>query len=190
MAAEFAATDAPKSPTCFKISRVLITTLLLLAIILPVFMWISSWPTDSSGHEKDTAALQLAFSLEAAVINFQSEFDKLPVSQVMTNTAVDVSLVKALLGEDRSINTNGVKFLAIREARHQKRSLDPATSQVFDSWGSGYQVFLDTDHNGTITVTRGSKTDILKDRVAAVFSPGPDKTPGTSDDVITWQTNN
>jgi hypothetical protein len=74
----------------------------------------------------------------------------------------------------------------VKEGTYNLNGVDLVTLKIFDPWGHGYQVVLDTRYAEVVTVTRGGITETLKGRRAAVFSVGKDGVAGTADDVITW----
>lgn len=135
---------------------------------------------------KRTTALATAIAIESAVNNFYTEYGAMPSETVTTETSRDVSLVKTLRGADPARNPRNIRFLSVKESKQDKNGLDPVTFKIFDPWGRGYQVVLDTRYTEEVTVTRGGITETLKGRRAAVFSPGEDGVAGTPDDVRTW----
>jgi hypothetical protein len=135
---------------------------------------------------KKTTTMATAITIESAVNSFYMEYGAIPSVIVITDTSKDVSLVKTLRGEDPGRNTRNIRFLTVKEARNNKNGLDPVTFKIFDPWGHGYQVVLDTRYTEVVTVTRGGITETLKGRRAAVFSVGEDGVAGTADDVTTW----
>ncbi len=133
-----------------------------------------------------TIAMATAIAIESAVNNFYTEYGAMPSETVITDTSKDVSLVKTLRGADPARNPRNIRFLSVKESKQDKNGLDPVTFKIFDPWGSGYQVVLDTRYTEEVTVTRGGITETLKRRRAAVFSLGKDGVAGTADDVRTW----
>lgn len=135
---------------------------------------------------KKVSALATAVGVESAINSFYTEYNALPSGAATIDTVTDTSLVKTLLGNDPARNTKNIKFLTVKEARSQKNGLDATTSELFDPWGHGYQIILDTLYKEEVTITRGSITETVKGRRALVYSLGQDGIPGTPDDVKNW----
>lgn len=135
---------------------------------------------------RKVTALTHMIAIESAVTSYYTEYGEMPSKAVITDTAKDTSLAKCLSGDDKVRNVRGVRFLVIKDARANKNGLDPATFRIFDPWGNGYQVILDTEYKKEIIVTRGGITETVKGHRAAVYSPGKDGIPGTADDVKSW----
>lgn len=135
---------------------------------------------------KRTTAMATAVAIEAAVNNFYTEYGAMPSETAITETSKDVSLVKTLRGADPARNPRNIRFLSAKESKQDKNGLDPVTFKLFDPWGYGYQIVLDTRYTEEVTVTRGGITETLKGRRAAAFSLGKDGVAGTADDVRTW----
>ncbi len=154
-------------------------------------------PTTSITKAKATSAMATATSIELAVKNFHSEYGEMPVSDssVNTNTPEGVKFLNVLLGRekesDNSRNMRSIKFLSVKEGKEKRNGLIYSESGdsiegLYDPWGYPYTVVLDSQHDVHLRFTIGQKSVDLKERYVAVFSPGPDGKPGTSDDVITW----
>ena len=135
---------------------------------------------------KKIKAMATAIAIESAVNNFYTEYGAMPSEIEITDTSKDVSLVKTLRGAEPARNPRNIQFLSVKESKQDKNGLDPVTFKIFDPWGRGYQVVLDTRYTEEVTVTRGGITETLKGRRAAAFSPGEDGVAGTPDDVRTW----
>ncbi len=136
---------------------------------------------------KKTTALATAVAIKSAVDSFYTESGKMPSESETTDTSKDVSLAKTLLGDDDPArNPRKIRFLVVKEGKNNKNGLDPVTTKIFDPWGRGYQVILDTRYKEEVVVTRGGIMETLKGRRAAVFSVGKDGVGGTADDVTTW----
>lgn len=135
---------------------------------------------------RKTTAAATAVAIESAVNNFYTEYGAMPSEIVITDTSKDVSLVKTLRGKDPARNSRNIQFLPVMKGIHNRNGLDPVTFKIFDPWGHGYQIVLDTRYTEVVTVTRGGITETLKGRRAAVFSVGEDGVAGTPDDVTTW----
>ncbi len=135
---------------------------------------------------KKSTALAMAVAIESAANNFYTEYGSMPSEVEITDTSKDVSLAKTLRGDDPARNARNIRFLSVKEGKHNRNGLDPVTFKLFDPWGHGYQVILDTRYTEVVTVTRGGITETFKGRRAAVFSVGKDGVAGTADDVTNW----
>ena len=154
-------------------------------------------PTTNPEHGRKGTALATATALESAINNIYTEYGKLPDvgSRVTTNSPEGLKLLNILLGidikSDNAPNPRGIKFLSVKEGKNNKGGLiyaadGKSVEGLYDPWGSPYTVILDTENKERLHFTIGSKTIDLKDRRSAVFSRGPDKRIGTSDDVRSW----
>lgn len=187
-----AANKKPSSPS-FNFAKVAIGVISGLAVIAAIMVYGGTKPTGC----KNTLHLATATAIESAVINFHTEYERLPDigNHITTDTADGIRLLTILLGmEDpagKMQNSRAVKFLSVREGKNKRKGLiysedGKSIEGLFDAWGNGYVVELDTRNEGRLHFNLGTKTIDLKDRLVAVYSPGPDKKPGTSDDVRTW----
>jgi hypothetical protein len=138
------------------------------------------------GKAKKVSTIATAVSIESAVNNFYTEYGEMPSNVATTDTSKDVSLTKTLRGDDATRNTRSIRFLTVKEVKSNRGGLDSKTFQLFDMWGRGYHVVLDTGYAEEVTVTRGAITETLKGRRTAVFSAGEDGVAGTADDIKTW----
>ena len=154
-------------------------------------------PTVNIEKAKKVTSLATATALESAIASIYTEYGKLPDvgKSVTTNSPAGLKLLNILLGldnkSDNALNPRGIKFLSVKDGKNHKNGLIYAADGksiegLFDPWGSPYTVILDTEYKEYLHFTLGSKTIDLKGRRSAVFSPGPDKQLGTSDDVKTW----
>jgi hypothetical protein len=135
---------------------------------------------------KRVTAVATIVGIEASINSFYTEYNALPSGSATIDTVTDASLAKTLLGNDPARNVRAIKFLTVGAAKSHKNGLDATTAQIFDPWGRGYQVILDTSYKEEVTVTRGSITETIKGRRAVVYSLGKDGIPGTADDVKNW----
>ena len=116
---------------------------------------------------KKITALTTAVAIQNAVNIFYTEYGSMPSEVEITDTSKDVSLAKTLRGDDPARNVRNIRFLSVKEGKHNRNGLDPVTFKLFDPWGHGYQVILDTRYTEVVTVTRGGITETLKGRRAA-----------------------
>jgi type II secretory pathway pseudopilin PulG len=146
---------------------------------------------------RNPLVLVTATAVESAIHNFFTEYGKLPTAaaRVTTDTPEGIRLLQVLLGTeaagDGSQNPRSIKFLAVKSGEDKRNGLVYAADGkslegLFDPWGNPYTVEIDADYNELLEFQIGSKTVKLAGRSVAVHSPGPDRKPGTSDDVTTW----
>ncbi len=148
---------------------------------------------------KKTITLATEVALESAVNNFVVEYGTMPKAgevDAVVKTDTDMEFLKALLGSESSgpmmRNPRSIRFLSAREGKEKKNGLIYSQNGddiegLYDPWGGPYHVVLDLNNDAIVTVpqsTGGSTT--LKGRRVAVWSDGPDRKPGTNDDVTSW----
>jgi hypothetical protein len=146
---------------------------------------------------RKTTSLATAIAIESAVNCFYIEYGTMPDvgTRVKTDTPEGVKLLVILLGlEDKAANPQnkrGVKFLSVKEGKDHRNGLvySPKGDRpegLYDRWANPYTVELDTQYREQLQFTIASRAVDLKGRRVAVYTPGPDKKLGTSDDVRTW----
>jgi hypothetical protein len=132
-----------------------------------------------------------ATSVEVAVNAYLTEYGSMPrtgTADVTVKTDADTELLRVLLGmEKRELNKRSIRFLSVKEGKNQKNGLIYTTDGngvvgLYDPWGGGYHVRLDLDADNKLDVGG----EVLENRRVAVWSDGPDRKPGTQDDVKTW----
>jgi len=118
--------------------------------------------------------------IAAAIRAFELEYGRLPTSQVQSGnndvgefyTEDSKTVIKALIGQDSTLNPRNINFLEAKTAQSNKGGI--ATDGTFyDPWGKSYVIKMDSNYNG--------KTEYYGDRFTKVivFSFGPN---GTRDD--------
>ena len=144
---------------------------------------------------KKTEGVVMANSIASAVENFYGEYNRLP--DVPKTTETDTSgkgLLKVLLaleGSGNNIeNTRSVIFLQGKEAKGNKGGIDYGSGDtvegVYDPFGNGYTVILNTDYADSLDFQFGSQQIKLRGKQVAVYSPGGDKKLNTPDDIKSW----
>ena len=155
-------------------------------VIFPLMIAAIVWgATAAVKTAKKASTLSQVTSIEMAVNRFYLEYTTMPPGTGIYDTALDVSLAEALTGDDKTINTRGVKFLSMNSS-HGKAGLNPVTHQIHDQWGNGYMVILDTDLDEKIAVSRGGITETVMGHYVLVYSKGADGVAGSADDVKSW----
>lgn len=147
---------------------------------------------------RKVTAQAAAAAIEQAVNNFYTEYGSLPDvggNKVNTADANGQELLKVLLGLEGTgsnvQNPRGIRFLSVKEGKGNKNGLIYNTGGntirgLYDPWGGGYHVVLDTEYEDRVQVQLGSATTTLNGRRVAVYSEGADKRAGGNDDVKTW----
>ena len=161
---------------------------------------------------KKTTSLATCVAIEGAVNNFFTEYGSMPTTSSSTSGTDDdpavntadgdkgKTLVTVLLGLTESasppLNTRSVKFLSVKEGKNKKNGLIYDTTGtnvvgIYDPWGGGYNVMMDTNYDEKVTVSpAGGTPQILNGRRCAVWSAGADGvmsgTGKITDDVKTW----
>jgi len=140
-----------------------------------------------------------------AIQEYYTAYDKLPFSGGGGADKVveaDSTIIKALLGEDDSLNPRGINFLSARPSKMsggEEKSGLTDNGVFLDLWGEPYRILLDLDYDKKLQMSElGYSSDggasILRRRVA-VCSYGEDKDVGKkgngilkgSDDAASWQ---
>jgi prepilin-type N-terminal cleavage/methylation domain-containing protein len=119
----------------------------------------------------------------AAVKAFQAEYGRMPTSDINNNSSdfsdnyysSNRNIIRALLGQDTTLNPKGISFLEVKSAGRNRSGLN-SSGEFVDPWGQSYMIKLDTNYNG--------RTEYYGDRFFSVivFSSGPDKSPGNPND--------
>ena len=142
---------------------------------------------------RSVSALSMAMQIESAVESYYTEYATMPsngTSDVTVQTDEDTGMLAILLGTDPGMNPKSIRFLSVQEAKGLKNGIlygAGGTSAIglYDPWGGGFKVRLDLDYDEKVLVNPGSGETLAGKRVA-VWSDGPDRKPGTEDDVKTW----
>jgi hypothetical protein len=151
-------------------------------------------------NARTVTTVSTANAIELAVRGFHIEYATLPapgVSDTILRTDQDTAFLHVLLGTEApgpaAINTRSIRFLSAKEGIAGKNGLvyaSPDSDRIvglFDPWGGPYHIALDLDDDGKLSVpSAGGTTITLKGRRTAVWSNGPDRKPGTNDDIANW----
>lgn len=179
---------------------------LLVVISIIIVLAAAGFTAGTSAMEKarSKASQSIATGIESAVNAYYSEYGSLPddgSSQQEGGTLLAsdngagldvVRVITALEGKvDTLKNPKKIRFLNVAEAKNKKAGITYDASGdgvvgIYDSWGNPFIIVLDTSYEERLRFTRGTAKDSLNGRRVAVFSVGPDKKPGTKDDVVTW----
>ena len=148
-------------------------------------------------HPRGLGSLRCAYALESGIINFYTEYGNLPNvgNQVSTDTPEGIKLLTILLGLERNAgnheNQRDINFLGAKEGKDKRNGLiynatGTAVEGLYDAWGNPYNLALGIRNEERVQFSIGTQTFDLKGRWTAVFSAGPDKKLGTSDDLRSW----
>jgi hypothetical protein len=154
-------------------------------------------PTADRYRANQIQAWSQAIALESAVHNFHTEYGVLPAvgNHVQTDGPDGVRFLNILLGleGDSTLKQNlrNIKFLSVREAKDRRNGLQYGEKEnrvegLYDVWGYPFIVEINVRNEPKLRFNHGSRIVELPGRLVAVYSPGKDGKPGTSDDVTTW----
>lgn len=151
---------------------------------------------------KRVTCLAAATALETGINQFYQEYGRLPdlggAESCTTDSGKGVELVTMLLGKEASSNTmqnpKQLNYLAgLKEGKNKKGGLiytsgSSTIEGLYDPWGNGYEITLDTDYDEEITDPINSGT-VLRGKRVVVWTKGADKKKGgtgADEDVKTW----
>lgn len=159
-------------------------------------------------NAKKVETLNIATNLQQAIQNYYDEYGSLPTSNatgtpLTTTTGEGVTVLRVLLAQEGSgtgvLNTRGIRFLDVKQAKGKKGGIDYAggttVSGLYDAWGQPFYIVFDDDYNDEIPNpnSKGSgDSAIIRGPKAVVYSAGADRTLGQGnatkgkDDVRTW----
>jgi prepilin-type N-terminal cleavage/methylation domain-containing protein len=150
---------------------------ILAAILLPAIMGAI---LQAQKAETRTACL----SIQQAITIYQTTYNKMPVASgtatEMFDGAASVAIIKALIGEDPTINPRGESLL-------EGDIEDDGT--FLDKWDTQYRIYLDTDGDGEVTVGGvNKKTRVVvhsAGRNALFYARDPTEIHVDNDDIST-----
>ena len=183
-------TNSMKKPTFHRPRRgfTLIELLVVIAIISVLAGAGFAAGAAALNRARKVTAQAAAIAVEKAVNSFYSEYGTLPIPAGggrQIDTASDVDFLRVLLGDEpegaNMLNPRGIKFLTVKEGK--TRGAEGGTDGLvysgntvrgmFDPWGNGYTVVLDTEFENRLTFqTPDGRSQTLNGRRVAVFSPG------------------
>jgi prepilin-type N-terminal cleavage/methylation domain-containing protein len=175
--------------------------LLVVISIIAVLAALAFGATNAAMNKaKKVKAQAMETGIQQAIERYYSDYSKLPSvvsgsSSVDTTSQTGVKLITILLGKEESGSTmenpRQVNYLNIQEGKtkkdgglvYSKSSGKP--EGIYDPWGNAFQILFDDDYNDEISDPLKSG-NIIRGKICAVYTLGPDKKPGTQDDVKTW----
>jgi prepilin-type N-terminal cleavage/methylation domain-containing protein len=183
----------------------LIELLVVISIVAALAALSFAGVTAALRKAKTTEGRVAASALAQAVNAFYSEYNRLPELQSLsapngglTNGGQGVQLLQILLAQEDAannpINSRGVNFLSIKEAKSRVGGLDygpqgnaPQVQGLYDPFGQPFTVVLNTEYQNVLTFQLGDRTYNLRGEQVAVYSPGADEQLGTQDDITSFQ---
>jgi prepilin-type N-terminal cleavage/methylation domain-containing protein len=143
------------------------------------------------------------FPLDPSQVGSDGESD---IPQFLTDGSGDPDMINILMaktdpGKSPNLNSRGIKFIDLPLAKNglfgyiDSGEDENAALKLVDIWGMPYYVLLDTNYDNRVEnpdtsnndQTVASKAPQYLSASSAFFSSGPDKTPQTKDDVVSWR---
>jgi prepilin-type N-terminal cleavage/methylation domain-containing protein len=127
--------------------------------------------------------------IAAAIRAFELEYGRQPDAETSSDKWIsdNSSLMKALLGEDTTLNPKGIRFLDVKTTPGTKGGVNDSSRIFYDPWGQPYFIKLNTDYDNKIDHYGTQFISVI------VHSSGPDKAMGKgdkiegSDDVVNFK---
>ncbi len=147
---------------------------------------------------RSTASGTYASAVVTAVEGYYSTYGALPSvgDNLRTDRGDGLKLLEVLLGVEpqggKIQNTRNVKFLEVKETTKNAGGLRYKSGSgrkvdgLYDDFGNPFYIELDRNYEDRLRFNQGSKRVTLNGRRVAVYSAGPDKKLGTTDDIKTW----
>ena len=143
-----------------------------------------------------------ATALETAIQQYYQEYSKLPSiaensDEIRTEGEAGIELLNILLGKEDDTGTmqnpRKIPFLSVGVGKNRKKggliySNGGAGGQIeglYDAWGNAFYIKLDTEYEEEI-LDPLRQGNIVRQKVALVYSYGADGKIGGGDDVQTW----
>jgi len=184
-----------------KISPPVLLLLILTLVVLLAKLALEA-PTTAIERDRWRQAADNTLALKQALDHYYAEYAKPPDlgtqdMEIHTEGRVGITLLRILLGrEDTGTemqNPRQIAFLNSKVSKNKNRGglvytnrgSWPDPEGFYDSWGNSFRVFLRKPDASRLSFPYGGQTLSL-DQPFAVFSCGPDKVPGTKDDLKSW----
>lgn len=124
-------------------------------------------------------------NLSRAVEHYYLDYNKMPdtrLPELETSGSAWADFAKILAGrEEQGDGMGNPRQIAYWSPYG---SMDEMVKYL-DPWGQPYVITLDDDYDDEIELVRGSRHDVVRSPVA-IYSKGPDRKPGTEDDITSW----
>lgn len=141
-----------------------------------------------------------ATALITAINNFNSEYNRLPDvgmqgDEMTTDGVSGAELLTVLMGKEEKgssmQNPRQINFLTVKETKIKKKGgllYSRSGGQIeglYDAWGNPFTILIDDDYDDEIRdpIRQGN---VIRNKVAVVYSFGPDGKIGDGDEVKTW----
>lgn len=185
----------------------LLVVIAIIAILASASFVVANQAIQKAHH---MACLAAATAVEKAVTDFANEYGSTPTSgdedeTFETDKATGVNLMTILMGKETiatPLNARGLNLLTVKEGKKVGTAgtkgiiynADDTILGLYDAWGNGYYVMIDSDGDDDETVNppivgKDSLTRGVLHRRVAVWSAGGDKIVGgthKTDDFKSW----
>ncbi|WP_035611347.1 hypothetical protein [Haloferula sp. BvORR071] len=165
-------------------------------------MGIFKIPVSSDTTQRTVQAKINATGLLQAIEGFYATYGSLPQpapagKELLTEGEEGAKLLTVLLGKedlgDSMQNKRQIRFLTVEETRvktkgglfYSKGGSGQRPEGLYDSWGHPFHVIFDSGHNLEIPDPL-KPGNVVRNKVAIVYSYGKDGKPGGEDDIKTW----
>ncbi len=178
-----------------KIARIILFPILFLGSFAVALFWADL----KAAKNRDRSSARDAMSkLHLACDDYYEEFQQLPLGSTSNTDEVQLTTGKG----NNTLMTAICAPVSATEESYKSRNLfvfheakdgengllrnkDGSYAELFDPWGSPYHLLLDYDYNRQLKDPLTS--EIITDVKVLIWSPGPDKKPGTDDDIHSWK---
>jgi prepilin-type N-terminal cleavage/methylation domain-containing protein len=126
--------------------------------------------------------------IAAAIRAFQLEYGRQPSTETGDDQWVgdNSTVIRALMGNDGSLNPRNITFLSPKMASGKKAGVDSSDFTFYDPWGSPYFIKLNTDYDNVVEYYGNNYVAVI------VGSMGPNKQQdepgaGQSDEIVNYK---
>lgn len=150
------------------------------------------------GRQIDQAYWEIR-DIHAASMRFYREYGQWPAPRVPTGgdahlgvrtaNAEAMNRLRSVEGPGNVNHEGNPRRIDFFQAVLEERELSiqwTDQGEGLDPWGNPYRMAYDTDFNGVLEL-RDTYSDRLPGQGLVVWSPGPDREPGTRRDIRSWQ---
>jgi hypothetical protein len=169
---------------------VILGVLLLLAIGALVF---PSFFEGIVAKAFELRARRELMSVSLASLGFHKEYDRFPAPPTATDESQAVETtgkaISALTGVPSSLNLRQIRFLDLSPSHNGRTGLVTTATgslELYDPWGTPYQMHFDFDRDGYIPDPENPGARIKAQML--MYSAGQDRDPGTwEDNLKNWK---
>lgn len=140
------------------------------------------------GSSRKAQARNDVQQIAAAIRAFELEYGRQPDAQTSGDKWIsdNSTVMKALIGEDTTLNPRGIRFLEAKTTSGTKGGLNTSSQTYYDPWGSAYFIKLNTDYNNVVDYYGNNYVSVV------VGSMGPNKkqddpTKSGFDDILNFK---